>query len=437
MSRTSEPGSIDRSQADEDYPLSAVPPEARQPILSLAPLLISFTLYSGNLWLGEIVGSAYRFWPDLIRTVLLGNLLVGVYAAAIAYIAANSGLNTVLMARFSFGNLGSRWVDLILGIPQILLYAWGSSLIAQLINQVVGLPLSFNWLIIIFFTYAFCTTAYMGYLAMDWFSRLAVPVMVILLIWSLSIAAGDAGGFSDLQAIIPQKQLSLEEAITLIFGVLVSGATQATNFSRFASNGRQAAQVTLLAFFLGNSLLIFCGACYSIIYGTEQIVQVMTKQELLVWGLAFLFLNMWTSQDKIIYSFSLAGANLFRTKKRNRLVFVGVTIALFLAWGGIDNPMTYLLKLFGTLIPPIGGVIMADYWLHYQGKFPSLQKQAPAYNRRGLLSYVIACAIAWYVPGIKPINGMIAAAVLYSLMLGKNRGGDGEMGRWGDGETKR
>ncbi|NEO29145.1 MAG: cytosine permease [Symploca sp. SIO3C6] len=421
MSRTSEPGSIDRSQADEDYPLSAVPPEARQPIWSLAPLLISFTLYSGNLWLGEIFGSAYRFWPDLIRTVLLGNLLVGVYAAAIAYIAASSGLSTALMARFSFGNLGSHWVDLILGIPQILLYGWGSSMVAQLINQVVGLPSSLNWLIIIFFTYAFCTTAYMGYLAMDWFSRLAVPVMVILLIWSLSIATGDAGGFSGLQAIVPQKQLSLEELITLTFGVLVSGATQATNFSRFANNGRQAAQATLLVFFLGNSLLIFGGAYCTLVYGTEHFVQVMTQQELLVWGLAFLFLNMWTTQDKIIYSFSVAAANLFRTKKRHRLVFVGATIALILAWSGIDNPMSYLLDLFGTLIPPIGGVIMADYWLCYQGKFPSLQKQTPAYNLRGILAYVIACAIAFYVPGIKPINGMIAAAVIYSLMLGKKR----------------
>lgn len=421
MSRRSEPGSIDRSQADEDYPLSAVPPEARQSIWSLAPLLVSFTLYSGNLWLGETVGSAYRFWPDLIRTILLGNLLVGVYAAALAYIAANSGLSTVLMARFSFGNLGSRWVDLILGIPQILMYAWGSALIAKLINQLVGLPSSFNWLIIIFFTYAFCTTAYIGYLAMDWFSRLAVPVMVILLIWSLSIATGDAGGFSGLQAIVPQKQLSLEEVITLICGVLVSGATQATNLSRFASNGRQAAQITLLAFFLGNSVLIFGGAYCTLIYGTEHIVQMMTQQELLVWGLAFLFLNMWTTQDKVLYSFSVASANLFRTKKRHRLVFVGATIALVLAWGDIDNPMTYLLKLFGILIPPIGGIIMADYWLNYQGRFPSLQKQTPAYNGRGILAYVIACAIAFYVPGISPVNGMIAAAVLYSIMLGKKK----------------
>lgn len=421
MSRRSQPGSIDRSQADEDYPLSAVPPEARQSIWSVAPLLISFTLYSGNLWLGETVGSAYRFWPDLIRTILLGNLLVGVYAAALAYIAANSGLSTVLMARFSFGNLGSRWVDLILGIPQILLYAWGSALIAKLINQVVGLPSSLNWLIIIFFTYAFSTTAYIGYLAMDWFSRLAVPVIVILVIWSLSIATGDAGGFSGLQAIVPQKQLSLEEVITLICGVLVSGATQATNLSRFASNGRQAAQITLLAFFLGNSLLIFGGAYCTLVYGTEHIVQMMTQQELLVWGLAFLFLNMWTTQDKVLYSFSVATANLFRTKKRHRLVFVGATIALILAWGDIDNPMTYLLKLFGTLIPPIGGIIMADYWLNYQGRFPSLQKQIPAYNGRGILAYVIAGAIAFYIPGIRPINGMIAAAVLYSIMLGKKK----------------
>lgn len=178
MSSTSDQQNNARSLEREDYPLSAVPTQARKSIWSLVPLLIGFTLYSGTLFAGGI-GTAYRFWPDLVALIAVGNLILGIYAALLSYIAAKTGLNTVLMTRFSFGNYGSRWVDFLLGFTQIGWYAWGSTLIAELLNKLVGMPNSYNWLIILFFTYFFCSTAYIGYRAMDWLSRFAVPAMLI------------------------------------------------------------------------------------------------------------------------------------------------------------------------------------------------------------------------------------------------------------------
>ncbi|HEY9298668.1 MAG TPA: cytosine permease, partial [Phormidium sp.] len=170
---TAKPDLIGQTSANEDYPLSAVPEYSRKSIWSLAPLLMGFTLYSGTLFAGGLVGPAYRFWPDLIGIIIVGNLILGTYASALSYIAAKTGLNTVLMAQFSFGKIGSRWVDFILGFTQIGWYAWGSALMAELANKLLGVPPSWNWLIIIFFTYFFCTTAYIGYRAMDWLSRIA------------------------------------------------------------------------------------------------------------------------------------------------------------------------------------------------------------------------------------------------------------------------
>lgn len=75
-----------------------------------------------------------------------------------------------------------------IGFTQIGWYAWGSALMAELFNELAGFPRSLNWLVILFFTYSFCTTAYIGYRGIDWLSRLAVPAMVVLMVWSLSIA---------------------------------------------------------------------------------------------------------------------------------------------------------------------------------------------------------------------------------------------------------
>ena len=417
MSSTSEEQQlVARAPVSEDYPLSAVPASARKSIWSLAPLLMGFTLYSGTLFAGGRVGPSFRFFPDLVSLIVVGNLILGIYASLLAYISAKTGLSTVLMSRFSFGNVGSRWVDFLLGFTQIGWYAWGSALMAELANQLLGVPAGWNWLIILFFTYFFCSTAYIGYRAMDWLSRIAVPAMLILMFWSLAIAATKVGGFAGLQAIVPKEPMPIGEAITIIVGTFISGGTQATNWSRFADSGRTAWVSTLTAFFFANGLLIFSGAFCALVYGNEDIVQVMAQQGLLFWGLVLLFLNMWTTQDNTIYAFSVAGAHMFRTNKRTTFVLGGATVALVLAWGGIYNLLVPYLILLGTFIPPIGGVILADYWLHHKGQFPPLTEKQPAFNWAGIIAYVLASAVAYFSPGIKPINGIIAAAIAYFIL---------------------
>lgn len=420
MTTTTEPPVTQPHKGNEDYPLSPVPVSARRPLISLAPILAGFTLYSGTLFAGGIIGPSFQFWPNLVGLIIIGNLILGLYAALLGYIAGETGLTTVLMARFSFGNVGSRWVDFILGFTQIGWYAWGSALMAELLNSLAGVPESWNGLIILFFTYAFCSTAYFGYTAMDWLSRLAVPAMVVLMALSLSIAAGDVGGFAGLQALDIADPLPLSVAITIIVGTFVSGGTQATNWSRFAHNGKMGFIATLIAFFLGNGFLIFSGAFCAKVYGEPDIVQVMAQQGLLVGGLILFFLNMWTTQDNTIYAFSIAGSNMFRTSKRTLFVLGGATLALFMAWGGIYAMLVNYLILLGTFIPPIGGIIMADYWIHRRGQFPDLETPQPAFHWPGIFAYLLASGIAYGSNqmswGIVPLNGIVSAAVLYVLL---------------------
>lgn len=404
------------NQASEDYPLTAVPMIARKPIWSLAPLLMGFTLVSTTLISGGIVGAGLTF-SQIIWVVLVGNLVLGSYCAVLGYIAAKSGLSTVLMARFSFGNIGSRWVDFILGFTQIGWYAVTNAFVASALLELLGLPNALERIFIVFFTYAFCVTAYIGYKAMDWLSRLAVPAMLILIGLSLVLGFRDAGNLFVLE---PTEPISFVAGVGVVIGTFISGGTQATNWSRFADTPKNAVGSTLLAFLGINGLLVFTGAFCTLVYGSEDLIRAMEQQGILLGGLILLILNVWTTQDNTIYAFSIAGSNFFRTNKRHAMVLGGATFALALALGGIYNNMIPYLILLGTVIPPVGGVIMADFWLRHRGQFPSLDMALPAFNWAGVISYVVAATAAYisaqFEFGIAPLNGIIIAVILYTIL---------------------
>ncbi|MFP3427256.1 cytosine permease, partial [Pseudoalteromonas sp. SIMBA_162] len=83
-------------------------------------------------------------------------------------------------------------------------------------------------------------------------------------------------------------------------------------------------------------------------------------------------LNIWTTQDNTIYNFAIAGCNLLRTPHRQRVTLGGAAIGTVLAVLGMYEWLIPFLILLGTFIPPIGGVIMANFWLGHKGQYPRL-----------------------------------------------------------------
>ncbi|NJM98006.1 MAG: cytosine permease [Phormidesmis sp. RL_2_1] len=411
------PPHVEKS-ATEDYPLSAVPRSARKPFWSLALLLMGFALTSTTLFAGGAIGPAFSM-SQLVWVIIIGNLILGGYCGALGYIASQSGLTTVLMARFSFGNVGSRWVDFILGFTQIGWYAFTTAVIVQVLLELINVPTSGFWYfaLVFFFNYAFCATAYIGYRAMDWLSRLAVPAMLILVAISLGLAAGDYGS-ATLAA--PTGEMSMGSALAVVIGTFISGGTQATNWSRFADSGKNAVVATLSAFALVNGLLVFAGAFCTLVYGSEDLIKAMASQGILAGGVILLILNVWTTQDNTIYSFSVAGANMFRTPKRHAFVLGGATFALILTLSGIYELLPTYLILLGTVIPPVGGIIMVDFWLRHGGRFPKLSSRLPAINWAGVLAYILGAVIAYATGnagiGIGPVNGIVVAAIAYAIL---------------------
>ncbi|GAA0233871.1 cytosine permease [Marinomonas primoryensis] len=399
-----------------DYPLIEVPKSKRRGLLPMAFILLGFTFFTATMWAGGTLGTAFSFF-ELLLVILVGNLLLGTYASCLAFIAYKSGLNSVLMGRFCFGEIGSKLSDFILGFTQIGWYAWGTATLAIVLVKVTGTPDAWQTPLMVLFGMAFCITAMIGFRGMDMLSRVAVPAMLIFILISLYTGLVDVGGVSVLFGIEPTQSLSFTAAITIVIGTFVSGATQATNWSRFAKSGKIAIWATMAAFFIGNGLMVLTGALGTLIYQQADIVDVMLAQGFVVLAVLMLFLNIWTTQDNTIYNFAVAGCNLLRTDKRRTITVIGAAIGTTMAVFGMYNFLIPFLVLLGTFIPPIGGVIMADFWLRHKGQYPLLANaQLPDFNWIGLGSYAIASAAAYASPIMPPIVGVLMAMVSYGIL---------------------
>jgi cytosine permease len=70
------------------------------------------------------------------------------------------------------------------------------------------------------------------------------------------------------------------------------------------------------------------------------------------------------------------------------------------------------------LIPPLGGIIMADFWIVNRGRYPRLQAVAmPRVNWAGVITYGLAVLISVAAPGVPPVNGIPSGLILYPLLM--------------------
>ncbi len=107
--------------------------------------------------------------------------------------------------------------------------------------------------------------------------------------------------------------------------------------------------------------MVLIGAYGAIVYQQPDVVEVLLLQGFAMAAMAMLLLNIWSTQDNTIYNFAVAGCNLLRTGRRKTVTLAGAVIGTLLALLGMYDMLVPYLILLGTVIPPIGGVIMADF----------------------------------------------------------------------------
>lgn len=395
---------------DNDYSLGAVPKTARKGAVSLTLVMLGLTFFSASMWTGGSLGTGLSF-DDFFLAVLIGNLILGIYTSFLGYIGASTGLSTHLLARYSFGSKGSWLPSLLLGGTQIGWFGVGVAMFAIPVQKATGIDT--NTLIVIS-GLLMTVTVYFGISALMVLSMIAVPAIAILGGYSVFTAVDSIGGITELQKIQPEEPMDFSIALAMVVGSFISAGTLTADFVRFGKKPMGAVAITMIAFFIGNSLMFIFGAAGAAVTGQSDISEVMIAQGLLIPAIIVLGLNIWTTNDNALYASGLGFSNITGLPSKYVSMLNGLIGTICALW--LYNNFVGWLTFLSLAIPPIGGVIIADFFSNRKRYMNFENTKFQTINWAGIIAVAIGVAAGKFLPGVVPINAVFGGALSYLLL---------------------
>ncbi|MBO6172978.1 MAG: cytosine permease [Bacteroidales bacterium] len=404
---------------DVDYTNSRVDASGRKSTLSMFMVMLGFTFFSASMWAGQNLAAGLDF-SGFIWALLLGGLILGAYTGTLGWIGAESGLTLDMLARRSFGEKGSYLPSAMISFTQIGWFGVGLAMFAiPVAKEIMGLevtPDSMPWqgyLLVLIAGVLMTASAYFGIKSLTIISYIAVPAVAILgtVAMIMAIQRGDATLVE--QFAKGTKDLGIIAGAGLVIGSFVSGGTATPNFARFAKTPKIGLIVTVVAFFIGNSLMFFFGAVSSIYVGGNDIFEVMLNLNLFYIAILVLGLNIWTTNDNALYTSGLGLSNIFGLSKKTMVLIggvIGTLAAVWLYWNFCD-----WLNILNCTLPPVGIILICSYFAHrkeyHEDSVPKREVNWAAVLGV-ILGAVVANLVKW---GIPSINGMAVAACCYFI----------------------
>ncbi|MFD1852036.1 cytosine permease [Oceanobacillus bengalensis] len=395
-------------KVDKEFSLQPVPQSNRRGFWKMLAVMMGLTFFSASMLSGGELGMGLTF-TQFILVVLAGNLILGLYTGALAYIASKTGLSTHLLARYAFGEKGSYLPSFLLAATQVGWFGVGAAMFAVPVHAVTGIN---EYTLVILSGLLMTATAFFGMKALTVLSLIAVPAIAILGSFSAMNATETAGGLQALMDYQPIEAMGIAAALTVCIGSFVSAGTLTPDFARFAKTKRTAVSTTIIAFFIGNSLMFLFGAIGTFAFGLSDISEVMFMQGLIIPAIIVLGLNIWTTNDNALYASGLGFSNITKISKDKVVIFNGIVGTIMAMW--LYNNFMGFLTILGSTLPSVGAIILADYFILKKGSYvPFEMMKFKVINWIAVCSWVGGVLVAQLVPGIPPINGIIGTAVIY------------------------
>ncbi|MGP3771914.1 cytosine permease [Streptomyces sp. SDT5-1] len=415
-----------KSVGSDDYALSRVPKDKR---LGFWTMLLQWLAQSGSIsqfTLGATIGVGMTF-GDAFLAFTLGAVILEVVIFLIGMAGMREGLATPLLTRWvGFGRNGSALVSFIIAVSLVGWFGVQNTIFGDSVSSLVGGP---SWLWCVAAGLAITVLVIFGFRYMAIFAKIVTPLFFAMVAWSVIDALSDHSVGDLISSPAPGQAIPLSVAATAIAGGYMTGAIVAPEMTRYNKKGSHVFLQTASSMVLSEYIVGLTGVLLGHMVKSDQVSQIVLSTSG-VFGVLVVLMSTAKINDWNLYGSSLGVVNFFQVVFKKRLHRGAVTIALGVAGTalsavGIMTHFTEFLSVLGVAIPPIGGIVVAEYWVVRRMRRPldetreagTLPSTSPTWVPMSLVIWAVAfCVGKFYDGGIPALNSLATAFVLYTVL---------------------
>lgn len=224
--------------------------------------------------------------------------------------------------------------------------------------------------------------------------------------------------------------------ISMVVASFALGGVISGDYCRFAKSRADVIKSSIVGVIPAGLFMLLTGALLSLVTGQYDISTILVSIGLPLVGLFALVAATWTTNVTNAYSGGLALSNLlgFDESRFKLTTAIAGAAGTLLAAVGLLGKFSAFLTLMSNLIPPLAGVLIAEYWVIARGNKEKF-KLRNGFYAPGVISFVIGAVAACITGGtfanfpglanvsflnipffIGPVNGIVLSLVLHIVL---------------------
>lgn len=419
--------------------------EQRQSWISIAMVWAGGMICVPCLMVGGVLSGGGLSIPQIVISILIGYGLICTYMIFIGMQACDTGLPVSVMAEGALGKQGARYIISLLlaiacigwfGIQSATCGTAFSSMLASILglsapSGVMTAACSIIWGSIMLIT------ACAGFKGLKWLNYLAVPLLVVVCLYGIIAGIVSHNGGAAIAAYAPEQSAGLVFGISMTVASFALGGVISADYCRFAKSRSDVVKSSIVGVIPAGLFMLLTGAIMSIVTGQYDISAILASLGVPVIGLIALVLATWTTNVTNAYSGGLALSNLLGYDESKFKITTGIAgaIGTLLAAFGLLNAFQGFLSLMSALIPPLAGVVIADYWIVCKGNKENFMRRS-GFSLPGVVAFTVGALAACITGGtfasfpglveavpflnlpffVGPVNGIVLSLVLYVIL---------------------
>ena len=390
--------------------------EERQSWISLAFVQAGICVCLPSFLEGALLAEAMPFW-QAIAAGIAGNVIVVILMSILGFIGSDLGRASCTLTESTFGKKGARYIISV--IYAVNLIGWFGinneecgMAFSNFMQSAFGIGIphqvsSIGWGIIMLITAVF------GMNAIEKLNYISIPLLVIVMFIG-TVMAAKSYGLAALNKEVEQT-MSFMAGVGLAFDFYAVGVITAADVTRFQRSRADTVKSTVIGVLPMAVINLALGAMLAKMSGDYDISSVLITVGLPVLGVISLVLSTWTTNVSNAYC---AGLNLVMTfntpdNRRREVTFLCGILGIILGVVGVLGRIEDVLGLLAYLVCPVGGVMLADYFVVGKGK-PENWHSVEGWNWAGVITWVIS-VVASYLLEIDYL-GILFSAIIYLII---------------------